>query len=364
MNIEDLARPNILGVQPYKPGRSLEEVQRELGLEQVIKLASNENPLDPSPRALRAIEAALGGINLYPDGSARRLKGALARKLNVSPLNLFIGNGSNEIITIIMETFLNPGEEVVIADPSFLIFPLAVQIGNGRSVLVPLRDFKHDLPAMAEAVTPKTKLIVVSNPNNPTGTFVTRDEVEDFLTRVPPEILIVLDEAYYEYVQDEDYPQTIPYIKEGRNVIILRTFSKIYGLAGLRIGYGIAIPQIINLMNKVRQPFNVNFIAQVAAQAALEDDMHVRASIRTNNEGKVYLYRELERLRLSCVPTSANFILINLAREAAGICEGLLRKGVIVRSMEGYKLPEYIRVTVGTREQNERFIRALGEILS
>jgi histidinol-phosphate aminotransferase len=364
MEIESLARKNILDIQPYKPGRPLEEVQRELGIEQVIKLASNENPLGPSPVTLKAIESVIAGISLYPDGSAHCLKEALAMKLNVSPLNLFVGNGSNEIITIIMETFLNPGEDVIIADPSFAIFPIAVRIGNGRSVLVPLRDFKHDLQAMADAITNRTKLIVISNPNNPTGTYVTRAELEDFWPRVPPKILIVFDEAYYEYVQAEDYPQTISYVREGRHAIILRTFSKIYGLAGLRIGYGIAIPQIINLMNKVRQPFNVNSIAQVAAQFALEDDMHVQSSIKTNNEGKRYLYRELERLRLSYVPTSANFVLINLKCEAAKILERLLRKGIIVRSMEGYKLPHYIRVTVGTQEQNERLIGALEEALA
>ncbi|MCD5397376.1 histidinol-phosphate transaminase [candidate division NPL-UPA2 bacterium] len=357
--MKPLTRENIREIEPYPPGKPIKEVERELGIEEAIKLASNENPLGPSPGAVEAMKQALHEVNLYPDGNSYYLKKSLAAHLVVKEESLILGNGSDEIIRMIAETFLNEGEEAIVGDPAFLIYRLATQIMKGRCRLVALKNFTHDLTAMAGMISERTKLIFIANPNNPTGTMVTAKEVDAFMKKVPEEVIVIFDEAYYEYIERDDFPQTVNYIREGRRMITLRTFSKIYGLAGLRIGYGIGPKELIKDMNRVRQPFNTNSLAQVAALAALADQEHVEKSRKANREGKDFLYGELEKLKISYIPSQANFVLINVREEGKVVSGKLMQKGIIVRPMGMYGLPHSIRVTVGTEEQNKVFIKAL-----
>lgn len=354
-----LTSDNILGLMPYSPGKPVEELERELGITGSIKLASNENPLGPSPRALAAISGELGKLNRYPDGAGFYLKQALSAKHDWPIEGIILGNGSNEILEILVRTFLLPGEEAIYAEPSFVVYKMAAQAADRTGIAVPLKDGRHDLMAMADRMTSRTKLIFIANPNNPTGTMNTAVEMDALMERVPDDVIVVVDEAYYEYVTDRDYPDTMRYLRDGRRIIILRTFSKIYGLAGLRIGYGFASPEMVDLMNRVRQPFNTNSLAQAAALAALGDTEHVKESVRVNEEGKRYLYGEFDRLGVGYLPTQANFIYMDLGRDAREVYERLLREGVIVRPMG----PTVIRVTVGLKDENGRFIKALGGIL-
>ncbi|MBT9132710.1 MAG: Histidinol-phosphate aminotransferase [Firmicutes bacterium] len=359
--MDELVRREVKNIEPYEPGKPIEEVERELGIK-AVKMASNENALGPSLRAVAAIKSALGKINLYPDGGAHYLKNLLAEHLKVRKENVILGNGSDEIIRIITETFLNEDEEVVFAEPGFIIYRLAAVVMSGKCVSVPLKNYTHDLEAMSQAINERTKLIFIANPNNPTGTMVNADKVASFMKRLPENVVVIFDEAYYEYVDCNDFPETIDYVKNGRNVITLRTFSKVYGLAGLRIGYGIAGEKFIGEMNRVRQPFNVNSLAQVAARAALEDKEHVRKSRRANSEGKEFLYQEFRRMKITYVPSQANFVLVDVGMNADKATERLIKEGIIVRSMRMYNLPNFIRVTVGTEEQNEKFIKALRKV--
>lgn len=362
---KQLAKESVLTIMPYQPGKPIEEVARELGIPEpdIIKLASNENPLGPSPLGIQAIKDAADRVWLYPDGDCYYLKHDLAKHLNVKTENLILGNGSNEILQIIADTFVNPDDEVIYARQAFVVYPLVTKVVGAAAVTVPLKDFTHDLEAMADRITDKTKVIFIANPNNPTGTMVTSNQVELLMKRVPDHLLVVFDEAYYEYVERDDFPQTINYMREGRAVITLRTFSKIYGLAGLRIGYGIAEPEIIEVMNKVRQPFNVSSIAQAAAIASLNDKEHVAKSIKVNREGKKYLYAEFRRMGLDFVPTEANFVLVHLSRPGSEVMSELLKLGVIVRPMAGYEFPDSVRVTIGTMEQNQRLVSSLEKVL-
>ncbi|MBI4843782.1 MAG: histidinol-phosphate transaminase [Nitrospirae bacterium] len=351
---------HIKTIKPYVPGKPVEELERELGITGSIKLASNENPLGPSPLALKAVSEEAGGLNRYPDGSCHNLKSALSQKLGLSPDKLIFGNGSNEIIELAARTFLEPGDEAIMAQPSFVVYPTVTQAAGGKNIIVPLKGYRHDLEKMASLITDKTKMIFIANPNNPTGTINTREETGGFMGRVPEGVLVVMDEAYFEYVASRDYPDSLKYLSLGRSVLILRTFSKIYGLAGLRIGYGIAGAEIISEMNKVRQPFNVNSLAQKAALAALEDNAHIRKAKGINEEGKEYLYSELKALGISFIPTEANFIYIILKEGNAGLIYGeLLRKGVIIRPMGKSEL----RVTIGLPEENKRFVEALKAVM-
>jgi histidinol-phosphate aminotransferase len=348
---------------PYEPGKPIEELERELGIKNSIKLASNENPIGPSSEALKAIEKSLHNIHRYPDGSGFYLKEAIGKFFNLSPSNIIIGNGSNEIIELSVRTFLTPGDEIVMADQAFIVYPIVTQSANCKGIIVPLKNFTHDLDRMADAVTEKTRMIFISNPNNPTGTAVGREDVERFIGRLRDDIIIVFDEAYYEYVEREDFPDTIKYVRDGRNVIVLRTFSKIYGLAGLRIGYGFAKEELVGYMNRVRQPFNTNSLAQIGAVAALKDTNHLQKSREVNRKGKEYLYGEFKRLRIEYVPTDANFILVKMEK-GREVYNRLLKKGIIIRPLDGYKLPDYIRVTIGLPEDNERFIKAFSGVVS
>lgn len=358
------AKPGIELIKPYQGGKPIEEVERELGITNAIKMASNENPLGPAPKAIEAIKKSAAKVNLYPDGNAYYLKNDLAEHLGVSPENLIIGNGSNEILQILGDTFVSPNDETIYSEHSFVVYMLVSHVCSAESITIPLVNYTHDLEAMTDAITDDTKVIFLDNPSNPLGTMVTAEQVDNFMKRVPDDVLVVFDEAYYEYVERDDYPQTLKYVHEGRNVIVLRTFSKIYGLAGLRIGYGISTPEIIGLMNRVRQPFNSNLIAQAAARAALKDTVHVAKARSVNSEGKKYLYDALDELGIDYVPSETNFIFVNLDRSGEDVCDDLMQLGVIARPMKGYKFPNSIRVTIGTQSQNRRFIKALKEVLS
>jgi histidinol-phosphate aminotransferase len=348
---------HVLGIQPYVPGKPIEELERELGIRNSIKLASNENPLGPSPEALKAVAGCLEDLNRYPDGSGYYLKQALSVALSVSEEEIILGNGSNELLDIAARTFLRPGDEAAMATPSFVVYSMAVQATGGRAVQVPLKNYVHDLDAMAAAITPKTRMIFIANPNNPTGTINRKGEFGRLMEKVTGDMLVVIDEAYYEYVTDPEYADSMKYLHSERNVLILRTFSKIYGLAGLRIGYGIAKKEILLDMNRLREPFNTNSVAQKAAIAALSDRTHVERSRTVNEEGKRYLYHELDALGVAYVPTEANFIYIPIG-DSASVNGALLKLGVIIRPMG----PKAIRVTVGLPEENRRFIEALKKV--
>jgi histidinol-phosphate aminotransferase len=360
---ETLARAHVLRLRPYVPGKPIEEVEREYGIRNAVKLASNENSLGPSPLAVEAIRTAAAEVGLYPDGSSYALTRELAQHWGVAPENLILGNGSDELIHYIGVAFLRPGDELLTAHPSFVRYESAAILNQAECVAVPLRDYRYDLAAMAERLSPRTRLVFIANPNNPTGTMVTRAELERFLDAVPSQAVVVMDEAYYEYVESADYPQCWEYVKEGRNLIILRTFSKIYALAGLRVGYGMARPDLIHVLHQVREPFNVNLIAQAAARASLRDPGQVTRSRDLNRAGKAYLTDQLTRLGLQVAPSEANFLLVDLGRPGQTVFEALLRRGVIIRTLDIYGLPSHVRVTIGTQEEIERFVRELRSVL-
>ncbi len=359
MNSTELIRKNILQIEPYVPGKPVEEVKRELGLSEIIKLASNENSFGPSPKAIEAMKEACEKINVYPDANSFELKSAIARHYQLNPNNIILGNGSDENIKMLAQAFLNPGEEILFGTPSFSAYDFAAKLMAGKGVAVPLREYTYDLKAMVERVTGKTKLIFICNPNNPTGTTVCRRQVEEMLDKLPPEIIVVFDEAYAEYVYQEDFPPTIDYLREGRNVVILRTFSKIYGLAGIRVGYGLAKTELIEYLERVREPFNTNLVAQKGALAAIEDQEHIAYCRQMNKQGMEYLINSLEELGLKCIPSQANFILANTPVNSKMLFGELLKLGMIIRPGYVWGLDNYIRVTVGTSEENEKFIAAL-----
>jgi histidinol-phosphate aminotransferase len=350
---------NIKSISPYVPGKPIEEVERELGIRGSIKLASNENPLGPSLKAVAAVKKALEGVNRYPDGSGFYLSQALAKKYNADISQIILGNGSNELIELVIRTFIQPGDEIVSADPSFVVYKLITQAAGGTNVIVPCRDMRHDLEAIAERITPKTKIVFIANPNNPTGTMNTKTEMDRFMERVPDHVIIAVDEAYFEYVTHADYPDALDYLNEGGNVLALRTFSKIYGLAGLRIGYGITKPEFTGLMNKVRQPFNTNSLAQAGALAALADRKHVEKSIAINNEGKQFLYQSFQQLGVPFIKSETNFVMFETTRDGKDVYSALMKQGVIVRPMGDNRL----RVTIGLPEENKRFVEELEKIL-
>jgi len=359
-------RPHLLALTPYPPGRPIEDVQREFGLKSVIKLASNENPLGVSPKALAAIRKHARDAYLYPDGNAYYLREALSRHLNVAPERLLFGNGSDEIVVWLVLTFLAPEESIVVSEHSFIRYQMGAQLVGARWTAVPLKNWRHDLPAMAAAIDARTRMVFLANPENPVGTMVARREFERFMKIVPPEVMVGLDQAYYEYVSDPDYFDGIDYLERYPNLVVLRTFSKIYGLAGLRVGYAIAHPDLVTDVERVRPPFNVNRLGQEAAMAALEDTEFVRQSIDLNKAGRDYLYGEFERLALEHVPSHTNFVLVRVAREGltgAQVTHELMRRGVIVRPMGGYGLPDWIRVTVGRVRENVTFVNMLEEVL-
>jgi len=362
-SIWDLANAQLRDLAVYEPGKPIEETARELHVDptEIIKLASNENPLGPSPKAVMAMRAALESAHLYPDGGSFYLRDALAAKLGVNRDQLILGAGSNEIIEFLGHAFLARGDEIVTSEHAFVVYKLVAAGFGARTIEVPSPDFRHDLDGIVGGITPKTRLIFIANPNNPTGTLATQDELDRFMGRVPPQIVVVFDEAYYEYLDNP--PDTLRFIRAGRNVVTLRTFSKIQGLASLRVGYGIARPEMIQVLHKTRQPFNVSGLAQVAALAGLGDDEHRRETKRITDEGRGYLQQELSALGLRFVPSVANFVLVNVG-DSARVFRALLERRIIVRALKGYNLAAWIRISIGTMEQNRRCIAALKEILT
>jgi len=352
--------PDIRSLSPYVPGKPIEALQRELGLARAIKLASNENPLGPSPKAVAALAGANEVLHRYPDGSAYRLRQAIADRWKVTRDHVILGNGSDEILGLLARTFLAPGDEAVMADHTFVIYRMEVTAAHGTPVVVPLVNWTHDLEAMGRAITPRTRLLFICNPNNPTGTMVSAEAVDRLMAKAPRDVIVVFDEAYYEYVRDPRFPDTIAYVNEGRNVITLRTFSKIYGLAGLRVGYGITTPDINDFLNRVRPPFNVNSLAQRAALAALGDDEHVAKSRAVNAAGMEQVGNGLRDLGLPVAPSEANFLYFDVKRDGRQVFEALLREGIIVRHIDGTML----RVTIGQSDENIAFLQALKKVLA
>ncbi len=361
--IENIARKNILDIQPYVPGRPIEEVQRELKLKQVIKLASNENPFGPSSKVLKAIQQAARNLNRYPDGQCFYLRQELARRLKIKPAELIFGNGSDEIIVLAVKAFVEPGDEVVVAKPSFLIYELAAKIASAAVREVPLQNFHYDLEGMRAQIGSKTKIVFIGNPDNPAGTYVTATALEKFLQAVPSNVIIFVDEAYYEFVTAKDYPNTMKLLKTYKNLIVTRTFSKMYGLAGLRVGYGMADERIMSLLNRVREPFNVNSLAQVAALACLKDQAYYRRIAKILAGEKEFLYKSLKALGVNFEKSWTNFILIDVNQNGSQVSRKLLERGVIVRDMEFWGLKNYIRVTMGSRKENQKFLSALEDVL-
>ena len=360
-------RAAIDSITPYSPGKPIEEVARELGLDpaNIIKLASNENPLGPSPLALQAIREHLSDIRLYPDSDSYALRHALAKHLHLDAEQLIIGRGSDEIMHFLSVAYLEAGDEVVMGDPPFSMYEISSKLMGATPVKVPLRDYAHDLPAMAAAITERTKLVYIANPHNPTGKTNSKAEVDAFLALVPEHVLVVLDEAYFEYASDPDYPDSQLYLREKRNVLVLRTFSKIYSLAGLRVGYGFTTrPEVLYALNQVREPFNVANIGHIAAIASLQDPEQITRSRAVNECGKQFLYAACTRLGLVYVPTQTNFMLIDVQQPCREVFGKLLRAGVIVRTGDIFGYPTMIRVTIGTAEENARFIDTLARILN
>lgn len=357
-----IPRKAILNAKTYKPGKPIEEVKRELGLRDVIKMASNENPLGPSPKALEALKKRLNDINRYPEGDCFYLRQALSKKLKLKPEQFVFGNGSDELIVLSLRAFVSEGDEVVVATPTFLIYEIAATIQGAKIKKIPMRYFKYDLKAMKEAVTKDTKMVFIANPDNPNGTYVMRQELEEFLNGLPEETIVFIDEAYFDFVEERDYPNGMDYMTR-YNVIVSRSFSKSYGLAGLRIGYAVSRPEIIKYMESAREPFNVNLLAQAASVGALKDKDFLMRSKKIVREGKKYLYSEFKNLGLRYIPSVTNFILFETGAKAEEIVQKLLKKGVIVRDMKGWGLNNFIRVTVGKKEENRRFIKELKRII-
>jgi histidinol-phosphate aminotransferase len=354
-------KPHVASLVPYQPGKPIEELERELGIEGAVKLASNENPLGPSPKAVAAVREAASRMHRYPDGTAFRLRHALARRLEVAPEQLVFGCGCDELLELVAKAFLGPGDEAVFAWPSFAMYPIVVQGMGATSVRVPLdAAMDHDLPAMAAAITSRTRVVFVCNPNNPTGTSIGAAALERFVAALPDDVVLVLDEVYFEYARRPDFPNGIDLVRRRPGTLVMRTFSKLYGLAGARVGYGVADPELAGWLDRARHPFNLNLLAEEAALAALGDDEHVARTLRSAHEGADFLRGELAALGLETWPTDTNFVL---ARSGAGVYERLLREGVIVRPMAGFGLPEHVRITIGTRAENERLVAALRSVL-
>jgi histidinol-phosphate aminotransferase len=355
------ANPQLRNLQPYEPGKPVEDLARELGLEpgKIIKLASNENPLGPSPAARRAMIETLERSHFYPDGGGYYLREAIAEELGLSMANVILGNGSNEIIEFLGHAYLQPGDEVVVAKHSFAVYRLMAQLFGAKVVDVPDPDFVADLDGMLAAITPRTKEVFIANPNNPTGTMVFQDAIDRFMSRVPEHVVVVFDEAYYEFL--DEAPDVLKYVRAGRNVVVLRTFSKIQGLANLRIGYGLAAPEIVEVLQRARQPFNANGIAQAGALAGMRDKAHMEATRRVTDEGRNFLQAEFLDMDLEFVPSHANFVLVRVG-DGKKVFEALLRRGIIVRAMGSYGLPEWIRVSVGTMPQNKAFVAELRDL--
>jgi histidinol-phosphate aminotransferase len=360
--MKKLAREGVENLVPYPPGKPIEELERELGITGSIKLASNENPIGPSPLAIQAITDRLNALHRYPDGSGFYLKSKLSKKYSIPPDQIILGNGSNELIELVIRTFLSTEEHVIQAFPTFLVYEKIVKGAGGQMISVPLLNFKIDLDEISKVITSKTKMIFINNPNNPTGSVLSEEQMACFLKDIPEDIVVILDEAYIEFVSDPAVASGLKFLEKRPLLVVLRTFSKLYGLAGLRIGYGFGSREVIDYMNRVRQPFNANVLAQAAANAALDDMAFVSQTLKLVREGLDYLYNGIQDMGLEYIPTQTNFFLIKVPLGGPKTYELMLREGVIVRSMDSYGLPEYIRINVGLPKENERFIRTLKKI--
>jgi histidinol-phosphate aminotransferase len=361
MSIWSSAHPWLRDLVSYEPGKPIEDVARELGLQphEIIKLASNENPLGPSPKALAAMRETLERAHFYPDGGGYYLREAIAQKMGLERGNVILGSGSNEIIEFIGKAFLDPGDDVIASRHAFVVYKLMATLFGARTIEVPDPGYAHDLDAMAAAITPRTKEIFIANPNNPTGTLCSQEAIDRFMARVPEHVVVVFDEAYYEFLPEP--PDTLKFVREGRNVVVLRTFSKIQGLANLRIGYGLAKAELIDVLQKTRQPFNANGIAQAGALAGLQDDEHQQRTRELTWAGRDFLQQQFAALGLEFVPSHANFVLVKVG-DGKAVFNALMKKGVIVRDMNAYGLPEWIRVSIGTMEQCARFVAELKQL--
>jgi histidinol-phosphate aminotransferase len=361
-SIWDRANPQLRDLAVYQPGKPIEETARELGCEpgEIIKLASNENPLGPSPKAVAAMHEAIENAHLYPDGGAFYLRQALAKTLNVTPEHIALGNGSNEIIELLAHAFLERGDAIVTSEHAFVAYKIIARVFGAKTIEAPSHHYGHDLDAILDAITDRTEIVFIANPNNPTGTFLSQDAIEGFMQRAPPNIIVVFDEAYYEFVNE--MPETLRYVREGRNVVVLRTFSKIHGLASARVGYGIARPELIEVLHKTREPFNVNGIGQIGALAALSDEEHQRKTKELTDEGRAFFEKEFAAMSLRFIPSAGNFVLVNVG-DGISVFRALLQRKVIVRAMKGYNLPEWVRVSIGTMEQNRKCVAALREVM-
>jgi histidinol-phosphate aminotransferase len=368
MDFYSLATTGVQLLKPYQPGKPLAELEREYGISHAVKLASNENPLGPSPAALNVIREQLQDLARYPDGNGFALKAALAGKHDVDARQITLGNGSNDILELLARAFVTPDHEVIFSQHAFAVYPIVTQAVGGRAVVTTARNWGNDLDAMLAAINDKTRLIFIANPNNPTGTWLKQQQLEQFLSRVPLHVVVVLDEAYFEYASDlamgaSDYPNGMQWLNTYPNLVVTRTFSKAYGLAGLRVGYSVSHAEIADLLNRVRQPFNVNSLALAAAEAALQDQAHLEKGLACNVAGMQQYSRAFTELGLEYIPSIANFISVKVG-EAANIYERLLGQGVIVRPVANYGMPEYLRITIGTAEENQRCINALQQVMS
>ncbi len=359
----DRAVSGVCDLRPYQPGKPIEEVERELGVPNAIKLASNENPLGPSPLVLAAMRECLDRIALYPDANGFRLKAALADRLAVQPEQITLGNGSNDVLDIIARVFVAPQDEVVFSKYAFLVYALVTQAVCGRAVVSPASGWGHDLAAMAEHISNATKVVYIANPNNPTGTYNSAEQFADFLANIPTEVVVVLDEAYTEYVDAPDYPNGLDFLDRHPNLVVTRTFSKAYGLAGLRIGYAVASKEITDLLNRVRQPFNVGQVAQTAAIAALEDPDHISRSLKINRENMRRLQSACEELGLRYIPSVANFLTIEFGPQALEVQQRLMQHGIIVRPVDNYDMPQHLRVTIGRAAEMDQFVEAIKTVI-
>lgn len=363
-NLTSLAHPSIQDLTPYQPGKPISELERELGITNVIKLASNENPLGPSPKGIAAANAQLPQTALYPDGSGYILKHALSQHLGVDQNTLTLVNGSDALFALLGQAFVSPGQDVIVSQYGFAAYAIAARIMQANLITTPAKNWGHDLAAMANAITANTRLIFIANPNNPTGSWIDEDALKGFLHHVPADVLVVLDEAYCEYVEEKTYPQSLQLLPDYPNLILARTFSKIYGLAGLRLGYGVAHPQITDILNRVRLPFNINSLALVAGAAALTDAEHILRSRENNKAGMAQLIAGFNQLNLPYLPSIGNFLTIDVKRDANTVYQALLREGVIVRPLAPYQMPTHLRITIGRPEQNERLLKSLKKVLS
>jgi len=361
---KDLVRKGIVDLKPYIPGKPIEDVKRELGLKEVIKLASNETSVGPSPLAVEAVIKEVKNIHLYPEATSRLLREKLAIKLKIDKEMIIFGNGADDILDLIGMAFINEGDEVITSETTFPAYRTAVKIMGGEFISVKLKDFRFDLEGIIEKINEKTKMIFLCNPNNPTGTILTKEEINGFMEKIPQDIIVVFDEAYCDYVENKSYANGLSFVSEGKNVIVVRTFSKIAGIAGVRIGYAIARQELISYLRRVVNPFTTNRLAQVAALASLDDKEHYKKVLNSNHEGKKYLYKELNKLELFYVPTETNFIFIDVKEDSEVIFTKLLKKGVIIRPGKPYGCTNFIRVTIGTPDENMKFINSLTEVLN